>query len=206
LTRFYPIIDLNLSGNSAADLAAELSRAGCRMLQVRAKGVTSAQFFAFAEKVIRSVAESCRVIVNDRADIALAVGAAGVHLGEHDLPVRSVRKITPAGFIIGATARNRFSAQKAQQEDADYLGAGAVFPTATKSDAHLIGPAGLTEIAKSVDIPVYGIGGVSLNNCALVVQAGAHGAAGITAVARAENPASAFLALEKSLREAARSA
>ena len=142
------------------------------MLQVRAKDATSAQFFSFAEQVVHSVAEHCRVIVNDRADIALTVGAAGVHLGEHDLPIWSVRKFVPAGFIIGATARDPGTAQKAQQDGADYIGAGAVFPTGTKSDTRLIGLAGLAEIAKSVDIPVYGIAGVSLANCASVVHPG----------------------------------
>ncbi len=175
------------------------------MLQVRAKGATSAQFFLFAEQVVRSVAEHCRVIVNDRADIALTVGAAGVHLGEHDLPIWSVRKFVPAGFIIGATARDPGTAQKAQENGADYIGAGAVFPTGTKSDTRLIGLAGLAEIAKSVDIPVYGIAGVSPANCALMVQAGAYGAAGITAITRAEDPVSAFQALEESLQKAAQS-
>jgi thiamine-phosphate pyrophosphorylase len=206
LSRFYPIIDYSLSGAAAPEIAAKLSQAGCRMLQVRAKSVTSAQFFAFVEKVIRSVAESCRVIVNDRADIALTVGAAGVHLGEHDLPVGSVREFAPAGFIIGVTARDPASAQRAQQGGADYLGAGAVFPTGTKSDTRLIGLEGLAGIAKSVDIPVYGIAGVSLDNCALVVQAGAYGAAGITAISRAEDPVSALQALEESLHKAAQSA
>jgi len=203
LSRFYPIIDYSLSGKGASGLAAKLSQAGCRMLQLRAKDATSAEFFAFAGKVIRSVAESCRVIVNDRADIALAVGAAGVHLGEFDLPVRSVRKFAPAGFIIGATARDSGAAGKAQEDGADYIGAGAVFPTGTKSDTRLIGLAGLAEIAKSVDIPVYGIAGVSAANCALVVRAGAYGAAGITAISRAQDPEAAFRVLENSLQKAA---
>jgi thiamine-phosphate pyrophosphorylase len=205
LSRFYPIIDHGLSGESAPQLAAKLSQAGCGMLQVRAKNLTPAQFFAFAEKVIRAVAGSCRVIVNDRADIALSVGASGVHLGEQDLPVGSVRKFAPAGFIIGATARDPGAARKAQQDGANYIGAGAVFATESKSDTRLIGLTGLAQIAESVDIPVYGIAGVSPANCALVVQAGAYGAAGITAIAGAEDPGAAFQALEKSLQDAAQS-
>lgn len=173
------------------------------MLQVRAKDVNSAQFFAFAEKVVRATAGGCRAIVNDRADIALAVGATGVHLGERDLPVRSVRKFVPTGFIIGATARDPVAAQKAEEDGADYIGAGAVFPTGTKSDTRLIGLQGLAEIAKSVDIPVYGIAGVSLANCASVVRAGAYGTAGISAITRAEDPVAAFQALEKSSQKAA---
>jgi len=203
LARFYPIIDCQESGHDAGGLAAQLVEAGCDMLQVRAKGATSAEFFSFSKAVVARVGRRSCVIINDRFDIALAVRAGGVHLGEFDLPVGAVREIAPEGFIIGATARDPQTALSAQEAGADYIGAGAVFPTGSKSDTRFIGLEGLAGIAGSVKIPVYGIAGITLENCASVVRAGAYGCAGITAVARAQDPARAFRNLEQTLRQAA---
>jgi len=203
MSRFYPIIDYDFSGPLGPGLARELAASGCGMLQLRAKGATSAQFFSFSQQVLAQVHSGCRVIINDRFDIALACGAAGVHLGEHDLPVEAVRGKCPRAFIIGATVRDPAAAAAAETHGADYLGAGAVFPTGSKSDTRQIGLEALGEIARAVRIPVYGIAGVTLENCAAVVQAGAYGAAGISAVAAAEDPAAAFLALENKLCAAA---
>ena len=155
MSRFYPIIDYDFSGPLGPGLARELAASGCGMLQLRAKGATSAQFFSFSQQVLAQVHSGCRVIINDRFDIALACGAAGVHLGEHDLPVEAVRGKCPRAFIIGATVRDPAAAAAAETHGADYLGAGAVFPTGLKSDTRLIGPEGLAEIARAVRIPVY---------------------------------------------------
>ena len=203
MSRFYPIIDYDISGPHGPGLAHELAASGCGMLQLRAKGATSAQFFSFSQRVLREVPSGCRVIINDRFDIALACGAAGVHLGELDLPVEAVRGKCPEGFIIGATVRDPEAARAAETHGADYLGAGAVFPTGSKSDTRLIGLEALGDIAREVRIPVYGIAGVTLENCAAVIRAGAFGASGITAVAAAGDPAAAFLALENKLCAAA---
>ena len=200
--RFYPIIDLAESGDKGPPLARELAESNCEMLQVRAKGATSAQFFTFAQQVVQAVGNSCRVIVNDRFDIALAVGAAGVHLGEYDLPVGRVRKISPSGFIIGATCRDPRMARLVEKEGADYIGAGAVYKTGSKSDTRLIGLEGLASVAAAVKIPVYGIAGITLDNCGEVVRAGAFGAAGITVISRASDPGETYRELEKALQRA----
>jgi thiamine-phosphate pyrophosphorylase len=173
------------------------------MLQVRAKGTPSACFFSFARDILAAVAGRSRVIVNDRFDIALALGADGVHLGEHDLTAGAVRPLVPPGFLIGATCRDPEAARRAEAEGADYLGAGAVFPTASKDDTRVIGLAGLAGVARAVRIPVYGIAGITLENCAAVVRAGAYGCAGITVVSSSPDPAAAYAALEEALRLAA---
>lgn len=200
LSRFYPIIDHRIVAGRGAVIARSLALAGCDMIQVRAKDATSDRFFSFAREIVLAAGESCRVIVNDRFDIALAAGAAGVHLGENDLPVERVRRLTPSGFIIGVTCRDPVSAVRAERDGADYLGAGAVFPTASKQDTRLIGIGGLSGIVRAVGIPVYGIAGITEDNCAEVTRTGAFGCAGIGAVCGPENPAAAFLRLESRLR------
>lgn len=203
MSRFYPIIDLAVSGPKGAGIAGALARAGCDLVQVRAKSATSSELFTFAQAVRDSVGPGCRVIVNDRLDVALAVEVAGVHLGEEDLPVEAVRRIAPAGFIIGATVRDPLAARRAAEAGADYLGAGAVFATGNKSDTRLIGLDGLAAVAAAVDIPVYAIAGITLENCARTVRAGAYGAAGISTIANSADPAASFTRLDRALREAA---
>ena len=174
------------------------------MLQVRAKDTTSAALFTFALQVIETVSRKCRVIINDRFDIALALGAAGVHLGENDLPLAEVRSCVPESFIIGATCRYPAAARRAEKEGADYLGVGAVFSTASKSDTHLIGLEGLAAVCNSVKLPVYAIAGITLDNCAQVIEAGAYGCAGITAVTSGRNPGKTYRRLEETLEKALR--
>ena len=122
------------------------------------------------------------LIINDRLDIALAVGAAGVHLGQDDIPLAAARRITGKDFIIGVSARYPKDALTAEREGADYLGTGALFPTGTKADAGVIGLRGLAEVLSSVSIPVVGIGGISPANAQDVITAGASGIAVISAI------------------------
>jgi thiamine-phosphate pyrophosphorylase len=174
------------------------------MLQVRAKDKASAELFTFARQVIEALSRDCRVIINDRFDIAMALGAAGVHLGEDDLPVSEVRRCVPKNFIIGATCRDPAAACRAEKEGADYLGVGAVFPTGSKNDTRLIGLEGLAEVCTSVKLPVYGIAGITPDNCSQVVEAGAYGCAGITAVTTGRNPEKTYRRLEETLENARR--
>ena len=202
MSRFYPIIDLAVFASRGADVAGALAEAGCDLLQVRAKTATSSELYTFAQAVCDRAGRDCRVIVNDRLDVALAVRAAGVHLGEDDLPVEVARRIAPGGFIIGATARDPRSARRAAEDGADYIGCGAVFPTGNKSDTRLIGLKGLAEVAAAVDLPVYAIAGITLENCVETVRAGAYGAAGISAIAGEPDPAACFTRLERALQQA----
>ncbi len=202
--RCYPIADLDFGGQrQAVRLAEELGRAGCSMIQVRAKNATGAQYYQFARQVIDAAGENCRVVVNDRLDVALAAGAAGVHLGENDIPVAEARKIAGDLFIIGATARMADAALAAQRDGADYLGVGAVFPTTHKHDTQLIGLDGLTLVTRAVTIPVFAIAGITAQNCTQTIQAGAWGISAIGAVAGAHDPAGAWLAMEQAMKSEA---
>jgi thiamine-phosphate pyrophosphorylase len=145
------------------------------------------------------------LLVNDRADLALALSADGVHLGSEDLPVADARRLLPPPLWIGVSAASVREARSAEEAGADYLGVGPVFATATKADAgDPIGLERLSEIAAAVRIPVVGIGGIGAVNCASVIEAGAAGVAVISAIMAAEDPATSARRMREIL-DAARS-
>lgn len=143
---------------------------GATIIQLREKEISSLDLYQLALEV-KEVTDRYQVplIINDRLDIMLAVGAAGVHLGEDDLPIEVARKLVGPDKIIGASFATPELAQEAEAQGADYLGVGPVFATATKGDAGApIGIAGLTAVKEAVQIPVVGIGGISIENTAEV--------------------------------------
>lgn len=181
------------------DVAGEALRAGAPALQLRDKASPPGELLA----VGRALADAARAagaifFVNDRLDLALAVGAHGVHLGASDLPVRAARRSAPSGFLIGATAGDSATAQTAVRAGADYVGCGPVYVTQTKAAAGpAIGLPGLAAVAASVDVPVVAIGGVEPARAPAVFQAGAAGCAAASAVMGAVDPGEtvkAFLA------------
>ena len=127
------------------------------------------------------------LIINDRVDVALAVGAAGVHVGQDDLPCAVVRAMTDDDFVIGVSAHNPEEARLAISAGADYLGCGAVFGTATKPGVAKLGLANLQAIRSVATIPMVGIGGVNASNYAEVLATGANGAAIISGILAAED-------------------
>ena len=127
------------------------------------------------------------LIINDRVDVALAVGAAGVHVGQDDLPCAVVRALTGADFVIGVSAHNPEEARLAIAAGADYLGCGAVFGTATKPGVAKLGLANLQAIRSVATIPMVGIGGVKAENYAEVLATGADGAAIISGILGADD-------------------
>ena len=134
------------------------------------------------------------VIVNDRADIALAAGAAGVHVGEADLPVSAIRRFAPAGFIIGASLGG--NAELANAKDADYVGIGPLFTTDSKGDAgKAIGIDGFRKLAELSGLPAVAVGGLSADRAAQVMAAGAAGVAVVNAIFKADDPESAARAI-----------
>ena len=172
------------------DVATEALRAGAPALQLRDKSSPPGDLLP----VGRLLADAARAVgalffVNDRLDLALAVGAHGVHLGGSDLPVRAARRAAPPGFLIGATAGDPVTAQAAASAGADYLGCGPVYVTHTKAAAGpAIGLPGLAAVADSVDVPVVAIGGVTPKRAPDVFQAGAAGCAAASAVMAAADP------------------
>jgi thiamine-phosphate pyrophosphorylase len=158
-------------------LCRSLLDGGARIIQLRAKGLTDSAFRELAEEMqtmVRSFPEPATLIINDRADIALDIHADGLHLGQGDSDYRPVIKAAPPGMIIGVSVRNSVEARDAQDAGAAYVGAGAVFPTVTKSDAQLIGLEELKRIVAATRIPVVAIGGIGHDTIDRVVNAGAH--------------------------------
>lgn len=166
-------------------LEAALS-AGVTLLQYRDKSAETRILYERALKV-KALCDKYNVplIINDRADIAFAVQAAGVHLGQGDLPPLIARRMLGSDAVIGVSAHNADEALKA--DTADYLGCGAVYATATKKDTSVIGTEGLKKIRAATKLPFVGIGGITLENYKAVLQAGADGAAIVSAILGADD-------------------
>lgn len=185
-----------ISGEPTGDEEATLAWAravadgGATSIQLRAKKLASAHLLALTRAVVDAV--SIPVIVNDRADVAMLAGAAGVHLGADDVPVEVVRSFAPDGFIIGTSVGN--DDELANAREADYVGVGPVFGTGSKSDAgEAIGIEELARLIHESGRPGVGIGGITAENAKLVIQAGAVGVAVLSALAA--RPAAAAQAI-----------
>ena len=172
-----------LQGRTLIDCVREALEGGVTLVQYRAKTASSAEMYAEALQ-LKALCDSFNVplIINDRLDIAMAVGAAGVHLGQDDLPCAAARKILGEDYLIGVSAHNPSEAKAALQNGADYLGCGAVFGTATKADVQKLGTDGLAAICREKGLPVVGIGGVTADNYREVRAAGADGAAIVSGI------------------------
>lgn len=172
-----------LQGRALIDCVREALEGGVTLVQYRAKTASSAEMYAEALQ-LKALCDSFNVplIINDRLDIAMAVGAAGVHLGQDDLPCAAARRILGEDYLIGVSAHNPAEAKAALQSGADYLGCGAVFGTATKADVKKLGTDGLAAICKAKGLPVVGIGGVTADNYREVRAAGADGAAIVSGI------------------------
>ena len=172
-----------LQGRALIDCVREALEGGVTLVQYRAKAASSAEMYAEALQ-LKALCDSFNVplIINDRLDIAMAVGAAGVHLGQDDLPCAAARKILGEDYLIGVSAHNPAEAKAALQSGADYLGCGAVFGTATKADVQKLGTEGLAAICREKGLPVVGIGGVTADNYREVRAAGADGAAIVSGI------------------------
>ncbi|MEE0509293.1 thiamine phosphate synthase [Phascolarctobacterium succinatutens] len=172
-----------LQGRALIDCVRKALDGGVTLVQYRAKTASSAEMYAEALQ-LKALCDSFNVplIINDRLDIAMAVGAAGVHLGQDDLPCAAARKILGEDYLIGVSAHNPAEAKAALQSGADYLGCGAVFGTVTKADVKKLGTDGLAAICKAKGLPVVGIGGVTADNYREVRAAGADGAAIVSGI------------------------
>ncbi len=172
--------DLSLAGNSA-DVKNAVA-AGVRVVQYRRKCGSTQELFREASR-LKKLCRKTLFLVNDRVDIALAVDADGVHLGQDDLPYETARELLGPKKIIGVTVHTLGEARRAQSARADYLGVSPIFATGTKKDAGE--PTGLElirQIKKKIALPLVAIGGINLSNAAAVVIAGADAVCAISAV------------------------
>lgn len=201
----YVITDRFFSrGRSHREVAAKAIAGGATCIQLREKDVSTRELYTIAEDLRKLTREKgVTFIVNDRLDVALAVEADGVHLGQDDLPIAAARRLMPPEMILGVSAGNLQEAREAQSLGATYLGVGSVFRTGTKADAgDPIGLQALSDICHSVSIPVIGIGGINASNARLVIEAGAAGVAVISSVVAALDIAAAAEELSGIVKQA----
>lgn len=164
-------------------------KGGVTVVQIREKTADTLDFYNLALKVKEITAKyKVPLIINDRVDIALAIDADGVHVGQSDMPCDVTRKLIGEDKILGVSAATIDEAKKAQKDGADYIGTGAVFPTATKDDAPSVTKNELKEIIKSIDIPVVAIGGINLENASQLTDTGIAGLSVVSAIMSSDDP------------------
>jgi len=185
LPRVYPITDIGLSGLSHAEQLQRLGAGGATLVQLRDMHLSPADFYDEA-RVALEIARPrrIRIIINDRVDVAVALGAEGVHLGQDDLPPEVARKLLGEAAIIGFSTHNLDQVRKAIDLPIDYLAVGPIFQTGTKPDTEpTVGLDGIRAIRRVVgDLPIVGIGGITSENAPDVLAAGADSVAVISAL------------------------
>lgn len=202
----YLVTDEGLSaGRSTVDIVEAAIRGGVDVVQLREKPASASERYEIGRE-LREVTRAADVplIVNDRVDLAVALDADGVHLGDDDLPVPVAREQLGEEAIIGRSVSTPEAARRAEQAGADYLGVGAVFATDSKDDVPPeemgIGLDRVRAVREATDLPFVGIGGVTADNAADVVQAGADGVAVISAITGADDPEAATRELRNAVR------
>lgn len=195
--KLYLVTDRGLLGGK--DLCTCIEEAilgGTTVIQLREKDISTLDFYEEALK-IKAVTKKYNVplIINDRLDIALAIDADGLHIGQQDMPLIVARKLLGEDKIIGVSAVNLQQALLAEKEGADYLGVGAVFPTTTKTDADYVPLSELKNIKESVKIPVVAIGGINETNARLAMETGIDGISVVSAILGKEDVRKAAMIL-----------
>ena len=189
-TRLYFITDsTNYAEEEFLFHVEESLKGGVTLLQLREKEKSAREYIKIAEKV-HNITKKYNVplIIDDRVDVALAVDAEGVHLGQSDMPVRLARKLMGEDKIVGATAKTVPQANEAYEQGADYLGVGAIYPTTTKVKTVLTSTETLNDICKAVPIPVNAIGGLNKNNIDILKGIPIAGICVVSAIMKADSP------------------
>lgn len=202
----YAILDRSVAGSrSLVDLLDLVLAGGCRLIQLREKTMPPVDLLPVA----RHFARRCRevgafFIVNDRADIAVAADAQGLHVGQDDMPAREARRLLRAGMVLGVSTHDEVQARSAVADGADYVAVGSIFPTTSRAGFQLVGTDLIRRVRPAVPVPLVAIGGITADNAAEVIDAGADGVAVISAICAHPDPESATRALLDRLRNAAR--
>ena len=177
----YLITDTGIAGLSHIEIARRAIEAGIRTLQLRDKYLPKKDLYRVAVHIAEmSVRQRVTFIINDHIDIALAVNADGVHLGQDDMPLEEARRLMGKGKIIGISTHTLHQAIKAEEGGADYIGFGPLFPTVTKHAGNPQGVERLREIREHLDIPIVAIGGITWENVHEVMKAGADAVAAVS--------------------------
>ncbi|WP_288958006.1 thiamine phosphate synthase [uncultured Treponema sp.] len=198
----YAITDRHwLNGKTLYSQVELALKGGATMIQIREKDLDENAFLKEAEQIQSLCAKYCvPFIVNDNVELAVKIGADGVHVGQSDMAAKDVRALIGKDKILGVSAQTVKQALEAQKCGADYLGTGAVFPTGSKDDAQVLGVQTLKEICSAVNIPVVAIGGISKDNILELKKSGIAGVSVISAIF-AQNDIVAATAELKSLAE-----
>ncbi len=190
-------------GRSVVEVVRLALQGGAPAIQLRMKDGGGREMSELGALLLEETRRAGALLfVNDRVDVALAIGADGAHVGDDDLPVSAIRRIVPPGFLLGRSVDQVDEAESAMWEGADYVGAGPVYPTGSKLDTGpVMGVEGIAGIRRRLgDLPLVGIGGITEANAGAVGGAGADGVAVISAVMQAADPAAATRALLEAVR------
>lgn len=183
LIDFYLVTDSGLSKKGTLSDVEDAVAAGCRIVQYREKAGSTRDMILEAAQIKALCGGEAIFLVNDRVDVALAVDADGVHIGQDDMPIHTAREILGKDKIIGLTVHNIVEALEAEKSGADYVGLSPIFDTSTKKDAgNGIGPDSIRSVKDAINIPVVAIGGINKQNCESVVLGGADSLVAISAV------------------------
>jgi thiamine-phosphate pyrophosphorylase len=203
-TPLYVILDRGaVGGRDLVPVLDAVLAGGCRVVQLREKTMPLADLYPMAQALRRRCREAgCLFIVNDRVDLALAVEADGVHVGQDDLPAREARRLLRPGMILGVSTHDESQARRARDEGADYVAVGSMFPTGSKAGFRLVGPDLVRRVRPEIPVPLVAIGGITVDNVTEVIQAGADAVAVISAVCAAPDPAAAARRFLETIRAA----
>ncbi|WP_340818838.1 thiamine phosphate synthase [Methanolobus sp. WCC4] len=183
LIDFYLVTDSGLSRKGTLSDVESAVAAGCRIVQYREKAGSTRDMILEAAQIKTLCGNEAIFLVNDRIDVALAVGADGVHIGQDDMPIDTARELLGPDMILGLSVHNVEEALEAQRCGADYVGLGPIFDTSTKKDAgDGIGPQSIRAVKDAIDIPVVAIGGINKQNSESVILGGADSLVAISAV------------------------
>lgn len=194
--RLCVLLDVDQTQAEFKTLVGQLLDAGVRMIQLRDKKASTALLCERADVILQQVRQHaemktgkrCLVLINDRADVAVAVNADGVHLGETDLPVNLARKVCGHEFIIGRTAHSIDEARQAVREGVDYLGVGPCYPSTTKQFEYFASDAFLRDVSKEIQLPIFGIGGIASDNINRLIHLGVTRVAIASSITGAADP------------------
>lgn len=174
---------LRMSTKTLTEAVEQAIIGGCTMIQLREKDISSLDFYNLALEVKKVTDKyNTPLIINDRVDLAMAVGAAGVHIGQSDIPADIARKVIGQDMLLGVSVISVKEAEKAVKAGADYLGVGAMFPTRTKLDADFVSIEELKSIRQAVNLPIVVIGGINKENAMLFGSMGIDGLAVVSAI------------------------
>ena len=200
----YAILDRSVAGErSLADILDRVLAGGCRLVQLREKTMPAVELLPLARRLARRCREvGALFILNDRADLAVAADADGVHVGQDDMPAREARGLLRSGMVLGVSTHDEVQARAAVADGADYVAVGSIFPTSSRAEFQLVGTDLIRQVRPAVPVPLVAIGGITLDNAAEVMRAGADGVAVISAICAQPDPESATRALLDRIRGA----